>query len=117
VVVRKINIMENRNDQNKAPWWQPGLMLFGRLSSWIIGPVLVGVIVGKWLDKKYGTDPWLFLICVGAAFLLSMVGIVRDAMKEMKRIEEQEKKSKLQNPNIKSQPEADPPRAEKPKSK
>lgn len=80
-------------------------MLFTKLSSWIIAPVILGVIVGKWLDKKYGTEPWLFLITVGVAFFISMFGIVRDSLREMKRIEEEEKKSKedKKNQNPKSQ--------------
>lgn len=67
------------------------MILFTKLSGWIAGPVLIGVFVGKWLDKKYGTEPWLFLLTVGIAFFLSMFGIVRDSLKEMKRIEKEEK--------------------------
>ncbi|TAK95141.1 AtpZ/AtpI family protein [Patescibacteria group bacterium] len=78
------------NEKGNAPWWQPSMLLFARLSGWIGGPVILGVFLGKWLDRKYGTEPWLFLATVGVAFLVSMFGIVRDAMKEMKKIEEKE---------------------------
>ena len=71
------------------PWWQPGMLLFFRLSGWIAGPVIIAVFVGKWLDQKYGTEPWLFLISVGVAFILSMFGIVRDTLKAMKEIEKE----------------------------
>jgi F0F1-type ATP synthase assembly protein I len=95
--------MEKEDKEKRAPWWQPGLVLFTRLSGWIAVPVILGVVVGKWLDRKYGTEPWLFLATVGAAFFLSMFGIVRDSLREMKRIEEEEKKSKIkdQNDNVK----------------
>ena len=82
------------SDEPKIPWWQPGVILFSRLSGWIVGPVLIGVFLGKWLDKKYNTAPWLFLLTVGSAFILSMIGMVREAMKEMKRIDEESKKNK-----------------------
>lgn len=82
--------MEKEDKEKRAPWWQPGLVLFTRLSGWIAVPVILGVVVGKWLDKKYGTEPWLFLVTVGAAFFLSMFGIVKDALKEMKKIEKEE---------------------------
>ena len=80
----------------KAPWWQPGLVLFGRLSGWIAVPVIAGVFIGKYLDRRYKTEPWLFLLSVGAAFILSTFGMVRDARRAMKEIEkeEQDKKSK-----------------------
>lgn len=78
-------------ENNQGPWWQPGLLTFARLSGWIGGPVIVAVFVGKWLDKKYGTEPWLFLGSVGVAFAVSMFGIVKDALREMKRIDEESK--------------------------
>lgn len=70
------------------------MILFTKLSGWILGPVILGVIVGKWLDKKYNTEPWLFLATVGIAFFLSMFGIVKDSLREMRRIEKEEKSKK-----------------------
>jgi len=87
-------------DNQKAPWWQPSLLLFAKLSGWITGPIILGLIVGKWLDRKYGTEPWLFLAAVGLAFFVSTFGIVRDAVREMKRIEK-ESKDKSKNSDIK----------------
>lgn len=91
--------MKNESENNKVPWWQPSLVLFARLSGWIAVPVIIAVYVGKALDKKYGTEPWLFLTTVGVAFFLSSFGIIRDSMKEIKRIEreEKEKKENLEN--------------------
>ncbi|MFZ5982352.1 MAG: AtpZ/AtpI family protein [Patescibacteria group bacterium] len=83
--------MKNDPKNTQAPWWQPGLVLFGRLSGWIGGPVILGVILGKWLDRKYGTEPWLFLLTVGLAFAVSMFGIIRDSLREIRRIEKEEK--------------------------
>ena len=91
--------MEKEDKEKRAPWWQPGLVLFTRLSGWIAVPVILGVVVGKWLDKKYGTEPWLFLATVGVAFFLSMFGIVKDALKEMKRIEKEENAKKENDKN------------------
>lgn len=76
--------------KEEALWWQPSLVLFSKLSGWIAGPVIIAVFLGKWLDKKYGTDPWLFLLTVGVAFFFSTLGIVRDSLKEMARIEKEE---------------------------
>ncbi|MDQ1284424.1 MAG: hypothetical protein QG620_772 [Patescibacteria group bacterium] len=91
---RSASLSDAGGDKRKAPWWKPGLVLFTKLSGWIAGPVIIGLIVGKWLDKKYGTEPWLFLLSVGVAFLLSSFGIVKDAVKEMKRIESEADKNK-----------------------
>lgn len=79
--------------KEKGAWWKPGLFLFYRLSGWIAGPVVAAVFLGRWLDNKYKTEPWLFLLSVGVAFFISSFGIVRDTMKEMRRIEKEDKKS------------------------
>ena len=86
--------MEDQNKQGKNYWWGVGLGLFFRLSGWIAGPILVAVVIGKWLDNKYGTEPWLFLLSVGIAFVISLFGIIRDSLKELKRIDADSKKNK-----------------------
>jgi hypothetical protein len=89
--------MDNKKEKKEAPWWQPSLVLFMRLSGWIAFPVIAAVFIGKWLDRKYHSEPWLFLISVGVAFFFSMFGIVHDSIKEMKKIDKeyaQKKKKK-----------------------
>lgn len=81
-------------DSGKSPWWQPSIILFTRMSGWIAGPIIIAIFVGKYLDQKYNTEPWLFLLSVGVAFLISMVGIVRDAMKAMKEIDKKDTRDK-----------------------
>jgi F0F1-type ATP synthase assembly protein I len=85
--------MENNKIEN--PWWQPGMLLFGRLSGWIAGPIIVALFIGKWLDKKYNSEPWLFLASVAVAFVVSSVGIVRESKVVMDKIIEDEKKKNL----------------------
>lgn len=84
--------MDEDQNKSKVSWWQPGVLLFMRLSGWIAGPIIIAIFAGKWLDSKYGTDPWLFLLTVGFAFIVSTMGIVRDSMKELKRVEKEQKK-------------------------
>lgn len=71
------------------------MQLFLRLSSWIAGPIIVAVFVGKWLDQKYHTEPWLFLATVGISFVISMVAMIRIGFKEFKKIESDAAKAKL----------------------
>ena len=76
----------------KIPWWKPGMELFLKLSGWIGGPVIIAVFVGKFLDRKYNTEPWLFLLSVGIAFAVSMIALVKIGFKEFKKIEEENRK-------------------------
>ncbi len=81
-------------------WWQPALILFARLSVWIVMPILAGVYIGKWLDKKYNSEPWLFLISVGLAFIISIFALIIFTAKEYKKTGEQPK-NKDKRSNIK----------------
>ena len=71
---------------DNAPWWQAGLKIFWRLSIWITFPVVIGAVLGQWLDQKYQTKPWLFLATIGLAFAISMFGLVKNAAKEFEKI-------------------------------
>jgi F0F1-type ATP synthase assembly protein I len=51
-------------------------------------------MIGKWLDQRYSSDPWLMIISLAFFFLISMFGIVKNALKEFKKIEEEAKKDK-----------------------
>ncbi len=81
----------------KNTTWSIASRILVSLTGWIAFPVILGVIVGRWLDKKYGTEPWLFLGTIGVAFLISMYGLALNALREFKKIEresEAEKKNK-----------------------
>lgn len=71
-----------------SKFWQPQLQLVAKLASWVAFPVIIGAWLGQWLDKKYDTEPWLFLITVGFSFLISMFGLIINTVKEYKKITE-----------------------------
>ncbi|MBU0637021.1 MAG: AtpZ/AtpI family protein [Patescibacteria group bacterium] len=71
----------------KQAWWQPAILMFARLSAWIVGPVIVGLFIGKWLDKRYQSEPWLFLLSIGIVFIFSIFGLVKSTINEYKKIE------------------------------
>lgn len=74
--------------------WSLALKIMARISGWIAFPVIIGVFLGKWLDTRFQTEPWLFLATVGCSFLISMYGLVINAMKEFKKIEDEYNKNK-----------------------
>ncbi|HYO97313.1 MAG TPA: AtpZ/AtpI family protein [Polyangiaceae bacterium] len=59
--------------------------------------VAVGLLGGSWLDKKFGTSPWLTLI--GLAYGLAASGraiyrALKQANRELEKLEEQERKAR-----------------------
>ena len=85
--------MKNKSNQTGEYWWAMGLNLFLRLSGWIVAPILAAVFIGKKLDSKYGTGPWLFLSVMGIAFVVSIFGIILNTLKEFKKIDSETRKN------------------------
>ena len=72
---------------NNNPLWKLGLEIFSQVSGWIAGPIILSLILGKYLDTRFGTKPLIFLGLTALAFVVSTVGIVRVVSQYMKDIE------------------------------
>ncbi|MBC8465083.1 MAG: AtpZ/AtpI family protein [Parcubacteria group bacterium] len=71
--------------------YQTVTRILGTMTGWILAPALLGGFLGMWLDEKYGTTPWLFLLILGFSFIISIVGVARIAIREFRRLDEDEK--------------------------
>jgi F0F1-type ATP synthase assembly protein I len=82
--------------ESNKPSWRDPIMIFVKVSTWIAIPVIIALFAGKALDTKFGTKPWLFLACMGIGFAISIGGIYKTSIREMKRLgrEDQENKEK-----------------------
>ena len=78
----------------KQAWWKPGAVLFVQMSGWIAVPVIIALYVGKYFDDKYDTEPWIFIITIALAFIVSMIGISKIAVRYVRKIEEESKNKK-----------------------
>ena len=86
------------NDKNnKDLWWKPAVMIFTNVSTWIAGPIILALILGKYLDKKYHSDPWFFIGLTLIAFIVSITAIWKILKKYIKGLEEEAKNKKLEN--------------------
>jgi len=82
------------NEDTKINWWQPALIMFGRMSFWVVAPVVLGLVVGRWLDRILDAEPWGLISVVGLAFVISMIGLVKEASREYEKIANENKESK-----------------------
>jgi len=76
---------------NQEDSWRSGLRLAILMSGWLVGPVVIATVVGYFLDQRYGTKPWLFLISLGLAFTLSSLGLVKTVNDSLKELNEDKK--------------------------
>jgi len=85
--------MENEDNKiDKRPLdWRPGMLLFAKVSGYIAFPVIFALYLGKYLDGKFHTDPWIFLILTGVAFLVSIFSIWTLLKVYIKSLENKEK--------------------------
>ena len=79
---------------NQTAWWQPALMMFAKLSGWIAAPIIIALYLGKWLDSRYGSAPRLLLASIGVAFVVSVIGLVKETVREYKKIDKLGKQEK-----------------------
>ena len=62
------------------------MLVFGRMSVWVVGPIFFALVIGKWLDDRYHTTPFLFLVLTGVAFVISITGLIKESRKYLKNI-------------------------------
>jgi F0F1-type ATP synthase assembly protein I len=74
-------------EQDLNNWWRDPVIKFTELGSWIAGPIVIGAFLGKWLDNRYETSPWLFLLTIGIAFVISITGLVKNTIAYMDQID------------------------------
>ncbi|MEI6190839.1 MAG: AtpZ/AtpI family protein [bacterium] len=76
------------NGQNNELWWKPAIIVFASVSAWIAVPIIVALYLGKYLDKKYASQPKFFLILIAVAFLITIFGIIRILKKQIGKMKD-----------------------------
>lgn len=51
-----------KNDKNKGDNFLIAWGLYGAIGFQLAGMVVGGLLLGQWIDRKWGTTPWLTLI-------------------------------------------------------
>jgi len=78
-------------------WWVLPVILFFRLSCWIGFPIVLAIFLGKYLDKKYNIEPWIFLAIIIISFFVSTFFLIFLAFKEFQSIEKDFSEKKIKN--------------------
>lgn len=83
--------MEEEKKVEKNTSWGVAIGMFGSISTWVIAPIVLALIIGKMLDKYYRTEPWIFLGATLIAFIISIGGISKILVKYLKDLEKEKR--------------------------
>ena len=78
---------EDNNPDQPTPWRR--YLRFSSLGIELGLCVMIGLIGGQWLDKKFGTEPWLLL----AGLLIGLAAGFRSMFRALKELNKPQKDS------------------------
>ena len=83
---------EQPNTEPPAPWRR--YLRFSSLGIELGLSVMIGLIGGQWLDKKFGTEPWLLL----AGLLIGLAAGFRSMFRALKELNKPQQESANEKP-------------------
>ncbi len=86
-------VNDEKQESSNGQWVQ-GLSLFYRVSGWVVAPLILALLAGRWLDQRYQTEPWLLLGLTLFAFFISMWKIIQESSDFIKKIEDEAQEAK-----------------------
>jgi F0F1-type ATP synthase assembly protein I len=76
--------MSNRNKLNtnnlSAPW-PSALSGALTISSWLVGPLIIALLIGVYFDHKYLTGKKYLYIFLALAFIITIIGLINQVIK------------------------------------
>ncbi len=79
---------KEKNNGIEVPWWRDSLLSFMKVSALFAIPIIIALYLGKYLDDKFHTTPWLFLGLTGLSFMISLSYIYISMIKYLKSLGE-----------------------------
>jgi len=86
--------MDNKPSQNKEDKSFSALSLAWELGYLMAIPLVVLALLGRFLDKTWGTSPWLLLVGIGLSLLISSWTVYLKVTKIIVETAKDEKKEK-----------------------
>lgn len=78
----------HRSDDGREPAAGSSVAVYAGLGLQFALSILVFLYLGQWLDRRFGTEPWLLLISVFVGAGGSFYSIYRKLMADLRRQEE-----------------------------
>ena len=72
-------------------WWQPAIKIFVQISGLLVGPIVIALLLGRYLDEKFDKEPWFFLGLTTIAFIISITSLIKIGRNYIEKIEREQK--------------------------
>ena len=92
--------VDKKNQDNDKYYWRPVMLFYAKTTSWIIFPLFLALLAGKYVTKSFGSQS-LFFIFLIAGFLITCWGIYREVRKYKKDLEIEDKNKNGDKSNTK----------------
>jgi F0F1-type ATP synthase assembly protein I len=69
--------MVNRQDDGDRGSEGLSPLRFVSIGVELVAPLIAGVFGGRWLDRRFGTEPWLLLVLAVLGAVVGMINLVR----------------------------------------
>ena len=79
---------------NDSAYHRLAMRIFADFGASIAVPAVLGALLGKWLDTRYGTNPRYLILCLVVALILTAVVLVRKAKRYGKEFQTMTEKDK-----------------------
>lgn len=74
--------------QSDSKYWMFGIRIVGEFGGLIAIPVVVLVLLGRWLDGRWGTKPWMTIVAFILAAIISGIMVWRRTKEVAKEYQE-----------------------------
>jgi uncharacterized membrane protein len=86
--------------EKKQGYWRDSMVVFGRVSTWIVVPLLLAVFFGKKMDTYFDTGKILFIASVLVASVVTIFGIMKTITIYMKKSENKKDGSRTKSEEV-----------------
>ncbi len=86
-----LNKKNEVSSHNETSWWKPVMIFYVKTTSWIIFPLLIGVLGGQYVSKSVGSQV-IFFVFVILGFLITCLGIYREIKNYKKSLDNSDAK-------------------------
>lgn len=87
---QNLNNKDNAPHQGEASWYKPIMLFYAKTTSWIIFPLILGLILGKYVSGSTGSQT-LFFVVLFFGFLIACYGIYREIKQYQKDLDKEKK--------------------------